>query len=738
MASPIDTEPLPPSGESSKLPALGSPELSADFLAKIKEILEIMLGRRGNSKWDRVVTFRDLYGGGINVQGGAFSVGADYLDGSGNGSNGVITAESALKIQASRFESALRSSPGYKNLMARIGGIDDLAVFPDEIRAQLQHNLADLARSLGAEIRRVEQKIQTGDISMASRLDTITASLNRNDAGIRQVDATYADRTRALATRVTTVTARIDNVDGEGTGVTIEEKFLAQANINSGLLGQWSIKIQAGTAAAPVIAGIDLSVEAPEAGPATSALIFLADKFGFYTTGGNVMPFGIDGSNIYLNGNVLINAGGQNLTTLATNAATPTLNFIGNYASAPAVAGLKENSVYKNTSNGNSYVLKSGAWTSFLDKGTPGDPGATGTRGSRTLYASGSSWSDATANNAITAATGSSLRIMGDTVTISNGSNFAATKYWSGSAWVDPGVVINGNLLVNGTISGNAIYGGTISGVQINIGSGAFSVSSTGVVSADNLFCGLMVADNAGFTAYPALTAYAQSGSADVAATANSNSSNGNSHGLRGRNFPFGTSGIVGTANGYDFYADGSGTNYGPFTGAHDALVPNGASLNLGDIVVDVDCVARRGMSNTLFVIEPSTQANQRGVIGVLANIVGPLANHEPAAMIEGTWQIQGDYGPECMTFHAGAYHDMKDTHTLVSMNAVGEGQINVCGEGGDIVRGDLIVASSMPGKGMRQSDDIVRSYTVAKARESVTFSSSSEVKTIACIYLCG
>ena len=71
-------------------------------------------------------------------------------------------------------------------------------------------------------------------------------------------------------------------------------------------------------------------------------------------------------------------------------------------------------------------------------------------------------------------------------------------------------------------------------------------------------------------------------------------------------------------------------------------------------------------------------------------------------------------------------------------INALGEGAINVCGEGGDIAAGDLIVTSSTPGKGMRQADDIVRSYTVAKAREAVTFSDPSEVRTAACIFLCG
>jgi hypothetical protein len=43
-----------------------------------------------------------------------------------------------------------------------------------------------------------------------------------------------------------------------------------------------------------------------------------------------------------------------------------------------------------------------------------------------------------------------------------------------------------------------------------------------------------------------------------------------------------------------------------------------------------------------------------------------------------------------------------------------------------------------MAGKGMKQADDIMRSRTVAKAREAVTFTDPTQVKMIACIYLCG
>jgi hypothetical protein len=69
---------------------------------------------------------------------------------------------------------------------------------------------------------------------------------------------------------------------------------------------------------------------------------------------------------------------------------------------------------------------------------------------------------------------------------------------------------------------------------------------------------------------------------------------------------------------------------------------------------------------------------------------------------------------------------------------AVGEGMLNVCGEGGDISNGDLIVTSSIKGKGMKQVDGIVMNYTVAKARGNHTFTSATEVKMIPCIYLCG
>jgi hypothetical protein len=155
-----------------------------------------------------------------------------------------------------------------------------------------------------------------------------------------------------------------------------------------------------------------------------------------------------------------------------------------------------------------------------------------------------------------------------------------------------------------------------------------------------------------------------------------------------------------------------------PFTGSHDGFT--GDTPEIGDIVVDDICLLHKNVYNTVFKVEMSSLANQKAVVGVCANI----SVERPNRFADGE----------------EFFIDPLDLDGLnyIIFNSVGEGQINVCGENGNIEKGDLIVTSSIPGKGMRQSDDIVRSYTVAKARESVSFSSTSEVKMIACIYMCG
>lgn len=175
-----------------------------------------------------------------------------------------------------------------------------------------------------------------------------------------------------------------------------------------------------------------------------------------------------------------------------------------------------------------------------------------------------------------------------------------------------------------------------------------------------------------------------------------------------------------------------------PFTGVHDGLIARAATYEVGDILIDAEVLAKLDVSNSIVRFERSNAPNQKGVIGVFVKSLNeaPEDWNAPAAMPDPT---NGAYEtpPDEPSVNPMAY-DVPSDLQVAHVNALGEGLINVCGEGGTIEKGDLIVTSSLPGKGMKQADDLVRNITVAKARETVTFSSTTEVKQIACIYMCG
>jgi len=208
-------------------------------------------------------------------------------------------------------------------------------------------------------------------------------------------------------------------------------------------------------------------------------------------------------------------------------------------------------------------------------------------------------------------------------------------------------------------------------------------------------------------------------------------------HGVRGKNLNgvssgVATAGFVGGANGYDFYADGAGTNYGPFTGSHDGLMPNNFVCEPGNIVVDVTCISRKNWSNTLFEVAQSSQANQTSAVGVVALVNGPLSMFYPSALISD--QVTENNDPIMLPL----YDQIKGQYTLVAINAVGEGQVYVCGQNGNISNGDYICTSDTPGKGMKQTSNVLSNTTVAKARENVTFDFPEQIKQVACFYVSG
>lgn len=385
-------------------------------------------------------------------------------------------------------------------------------------------------------------------------------------------------------------------------------------------------------------------------------------------------------------------------------------------------------------------------------QGPQGPQGWDGGRGNVDIAAAGHTfWSDSAATNAVISA-GYGYPQNRDRVTL-YGSGFAQTRFYEGGSWLTIAAWINGNMVVDGTFSASKISGGSITSSTINIANGNFSVGgANGLMVAYNPLLVIGRADNASAPYASSFAVTASVNSTQPAVSVKNSGSYAAAHGLQASNTNYGTSGVVGMAGSYDFYADGSGTNYGPFTGAHDGLVPNDAVLELGDLLVDVECVSQRGYSNSLFTMERSSEPYQLGVRGPAAAIVGPLSEHAPAAMIEGkATATVADDRTVTMDIMSGSYYDLADTHTLVAVNGVGEGLIKVCGQGGPIGPDDLLVTSSIPGVAMRQNvyqvdngvaDDLVRRCTVAKARvakgQQITFSAADQVAVIPCIYLGG
>jgi len=195
----------------------------------------------------------------------------------------------------------------------------------------------------------------------------------------------------------------------------------------------------------------------------------------------------------------------------------------------------------------------------------------------------------------------------------------------------------------------------------------------------------------------------------------------------------------------------------GPFTGSHDALLDYSELFELGDIIVDVEVIVKKGISDTITKVSLSSLPNQKAVVGVISEDLD-LTDHIPTTLgyfhtdtlnrkqmypdtnpTSNSTFIEKNVETKVTNFKINpAYEEILQNHRLISFNALGEGQINVCGEGGNIEIGDFITTSSIRGKGMKQADNIFHTYTVAKSRESVTFSSPTEIKTIACIYHCG
>jgi len=120
--------------------------------------------------------------------------------------------------------------------------------------------------------------------------------------------------------------------------------------------------------------------------------------------------------------------------------------------------------------------------------GAQGDTGANGERGSKHFYKSiaGSAWSNADAEAAI--ASDGLVKITRDQVTLYNVSaSYAEVRFWDGAAWTTVAQVIDGNLLVNGTVGADKLIVSEIDLKQANWGLGVSIQIDGGILGSNGL-----------------------------------------------------------------------------------------------------------------------------------------------------------------------------------------------------------------------------------------------------------
>ncbi|MEF9946785.1 MAG: DUF1983 domain-containing protein [Comamonas sp.] len=422
-----------------KLPALpvlkGADPALSSWVRSVSEWLQIREGQRGNPL-ERSVTMRELQ----NSLGALQSL-ADVVNRAPE--DGEVGIEIAPGVTASvaveRFAQFIIESKLFKDLTQSLTDPARFDGLPEEVRDELRKDLSTEAKRLKAAIQDVQRAVDSNERSYAMAIRQLTASLRDANAGFRQTTASWTDGSRAMAINVLQLTSSLGNYYQDGTEgrASLEQSMSTLASYADGLRAQYTMKLQAGGA----MAGIGLAAEDVN-GKITSAFIISAAQFAIvppnYNGGVLSVPrpqdlvFGTDADGIYMQQNVYL--------------------------------------------KGNMRI--DGSTRSLRD----------GLRGSLQLAASGEAWSDTTARQAVWLALGNSGSalssnhlVIGDMVTIVAISGAAITRHWIGNAWANPGVVINGGLLVDGSVAARAI---NTNGLTVRDNAGNIILSSGGMDAA--------------------------------------------------------------------------------------------------------------------------------------------------------------------------------------------------------------------------------------------------------------
>ena len=173
-------------------------------------------------------------------------------------------------------------------------------------------------------------------------------------------------------------------------------------------------------------------------------------------------------------------------------------------------------------------------------------------------------------------------------------------------------------------------------------------------------------------------------------------------------------------------FGNGNGgvTYHSSFTGQHATIIDKSDTLKEGMIVGSTGQMWHGNtMDTALPKVQVSSKANDKTVFGVIHTLEGRHDGYVSSS-------------------------PPKETEQHIEVNSIGEGRVLVTNAGGNVENGDYITSSLISGYGMKQEDDLLHSYTVAKCTESINWESITDtiehngqvykVYLSACTYHCG
>ena len=178
-------------------------------------------------------------------------------------------------------------------------------------------------------------------------------------------------------------------------------------------------------------------------------------------------------------------------------------------------------------------------------------------------------------------------------------------------------------------------------------------------------------------------------------------------------------------------HTDGSSANN--FTGQHNALPASGSGI-VENLVDNVGLIVRSIGEYCRF-DEPS-QSWVSGSEGITISEALPRVELTIAEFDKSVFGVVSNMPNEYLVdMDTGQYEQDQDgvakgfgniAQAQVRINALGEGAIWVVNTSGNLENGDYITTSALPGYGMKQADDLLHNYTVAKITLDCSFDVNS------------